>query len=253
MAAEALETVNEMAAVVRERWLDRDEPPLWELTALEHSSSLWGEAREGYRYWTESVIEVMGERLERFLLALAVFVLALTLALLVRRLSQSWSADDAEIAVARFVVSRPVAAALAFSLVTLVYIVGELPGSVRDLAGVLAIFSVVPLGVGLLPSPAHPVLYGTASLYVFNRLWALVPDGSLLRRLLLLFVIACALAGALLLPEALAVPRNLEAERVVASPEGCHLSDGYISFSLSSRRAWRMVDARATSYVGDHR
>ena len=145
------------------------------------------------------MIEVMGERLERFLLALAVFVLALTLALLVRRRSQSWSADDAEIAVARFVVSRPVAAALAFSLVTLVYIVGELPGSVRDLAGVLAIFSVVPLGVGLLPSPAHPVLYGTASLYVFNRLWALVPDGSLLRRLLLLFVIACALAGALLL------------------------------------------------------
>lgn len=47
VAAEALETVNEMAAVVRERWLDRDEPPLWELTALEHSSSLWGEAREG--------------------------------------------------------------------------------------------------------------------------------------------------------------------------------------------------------------
>ncbi len=199
VAAEALETVDAMAAVVRERWLDRDEPPLWELAPLEHSSSLFGEAREAYLYWTASVAEAIRERPERFLLSAAVFFLALTLAQLVRRRSQSWPTDDAEIAAARFVVSRPAAAALAFTLVTLVYIVGEVPGSVRDLVGVLGILAVVPLGVGLLPAPAHPALYGTVTLYVLNRLWALAPDGSLLRRLLLLFVIAGALAGALLL------------------------------------------------------
>ncbi len=195
VTAEALQRVDAMSAEVRGRWLARDEPPVWGIDASEASKSIWRDAMETQRYWFATTIDFFKERREKFYVLIALFVVLLVGTSLLRYWSRTWPGDDASLDPARFVVSRPASTALAFTLVSMVYVVGEAPGPVRDLAAVLSLIPVLRLGVGLIPRSARSLLYGSAVLFVLNRLWELAPDASLLRRLLLLVVTAAALIG----------------------------------------------------------
>jgi small-conductance mechanosensitive channel len=196
IAAESVAKLDGIAAVVRERWLSRDEPPIWSVTRPAVETSLWRDARQGIRYWTTTVSDFAEERRERFYFLVALFIGFLLGTLSLKRWSRFWS-KEAELDEARFVVSRPLAAALAFTLVSMAYVFGSVPGSVEDLVSFLALFPVLRLGVGLVGPSARPALYGVVFLFVVNRFWELAPDGSLLRRILLLMATILALAGAM--------------------------------------------------------
>ncbi len=199
VTAEALVKVDAMGTEVRGRWLSRDEPPLWNVVGIWERASLMREARQAQRYWLATIVDFVENRQEQFLFLSALFAVFLSIALLLRRWSRSWPEDDPAFETARFVVSRPVSAALAFTLISMNWVIGDAPGPVRDLSAVLAVIPVLRLGVGLIAHAAKPMLYGAVTLFLLNRFWVLAPDASLLRRLLLLFVIALALAGAIAL------------------------------------------------------
>ncbi len=196
VVAEALVTVDTMSAEVRGRWLNRDEPPLWSVAPISEGASLWQDARQAQRYWAETLGAFVEEQRERFFMLLGLFLGFSAVAFLLRHRSRSWPADDRELDAARFVATRPLSAALAFTMVSMVYVVGTPPGPVRDAAALLAIIPVLRLGVGLVPAWARSALYGAVVLFILNRVWELAPDASLLRRLILFFATALALAGA---------------------------------------------------------
>ncbi len=195
VGAEAIAKVDAMSGTVRQRWLSRDEPSIWNATRLSEGISLWQDAREAGRYWFTTVSDFIEERHERFYFLIALFFAYLLGTVGLKRWSRSWSKDP-ELDTARFVVSRPLSTALAFTLVSMIYVVGTVPGSVRDLISFIAIIPVLRLGVGLVSPSARPALFGVVFLWFINRFWELAPDGSLLRRLLLLVATTLALAGA---------------------------------------------------------
>ncbi len=179
VAAEAVTKVDAMAAVVRQRWLSRDEPPIWNSTDPSTRVVLWNDAHEAVRYWVTTVSDFIEERRERFYFLVVVFFTYLLATVSLKRWSRSWPTDP-ELDTARFVVSRPLSTALAFTLVSTVYIVGTVPGSIRDLIAFIAIIPVLRLGVGLVSASARPALLGVVLLWFINRFWELAPDGSLL-------------------------------------------------------------------------
>jgi small-conductance mechanosensitive channel len=195
--ADSLLEVDAMAADIRGRWLARDEPPLWDIAPLEAGAAIWQDVEETRRYWFATNVEFFEERRESYYVLIGLFFVYLSGALLLRYWSRSWPQDDTSLDAARFVVSRPLSVALAFTLVSMDWVLGEPPGPARDLGAFLAILPVLRLGTGLLPRSARSLLYGSIVLFVLNRSWALVPDASLLRRLLLVVVTTAALVGAI--------------------------------------------------------
>jgi small-conductance mechanosensitive channel len=195
--ADSLQKVDAMAADVRSRWLARDEPPLWGVATLQAGAAIWQEVKEARRYWLATNVEYYKERRERFKVIIGLFFVFLVGTLLLRYWSRSWAPDDAALDAARFLVSRPLSLALAFTLISMDFVLGDIPGPVRDITSLLAVVPILRLGVGLVPRSARSFLYGAATFFVLNRSWALAPDASLLRRVLLLVVTTGALVAAI--------------------------------------------------------
>ena len=195
ISAEALDRLTDIAAKVRARIWTRNTPPLWRLGESSEGSTIRASAVEAQKYWLDTLVTFVLARRGRFAFLLASFVAFLFAALLARYGSRSWPLDDHRLDSARFVVSRPLSTAVAFAVVAMVFLLDNTVGPVEDMVLILAIVPVVRLGRGFLPVPARSALYGVMVLLVFNRLWALAPDGSFLRRILLVFVTALALAA----------------------------------------------------------
>ena len=158
-------------------------------------STIRASAVEAQKYWLDTLVAFILSRPGRFTFLLTSFVAFLFAALLARYVSRSWPPHDHRLDSARFVVSRPLSTAVAFTVVAMVFLLDNTVGPVEDMVLVLAIVPIVRLGRGLLPVPARSALYGAMVLLVLNRLWALVPDGSFLRRILLVLVTALALGA----------------------------------------------------------
>ena len=195
ISAEAIDRLSAIAAKIRARVWTRNTPPLWRLSESSQGATIRASAHEAQKYWRDTLVSFILARRERFLFLLACFVTFLFAALLARRASRSWPSDEHRLDSARFVVSRPVSTAVAFTVVAMVFLLDNTVGAVEDMVLILAVVPVVRLGRGLLPVPALSALYGAMVLLVFNRLWALAPDGSFLRRILLILVTALALGA----------------------------------------------------------
>ena len=153
-----------------------------------------GRARGGIGYWWESLTAFVGGGRSPTV-NVVVLGFLVWLGYRVRRWSQGWSADDPTLERARFVASRPLIAAVTFALVAYTVIWQDAPASIGDLVGFILIIPVLGLGLRLVTAPYRPLLYGSTALWLFNRLWAVAPDGSPLRRVLLLLGSGLAVAG----------------------------------------------------------
>jgi small-conductance mechanosensitive channel len=193
-AAQAL--LEGYASEARSRLLERDDVPLWRLGERSGGAGLGVEARAAQRYWL-ATLEAWASDSPGSLVLFGALLLgfgAATLAL--RRRSRGWSRDDPSRQAAIHVVSRPYSAALAFAIAVWVLSVGFVPSPVGDVLGLLAVVPALRLGLGLVSPALRPALAGIVGLSVLARMASLSPDGSLLRRLLLLGGALVALAGA---------------------------------------------------------
>ena len=195
ISAEALERLSGVAVKIRARIWTRKTSPLWRFGESSEGSTIRASVVEAQKYWLDTLVAFILVRQGRFSLLMACFIAFLFSALLARHVSRSWPADDHRLDSALFVVSRPLSTAMAFTVVALVFLLDSPVGPIEDLVLVLAIVPIVRLGRGLLPVPARSALHGAMVLLVLNRLWALAPDGSFLRRILLILVTALALGA----------------------------------------------------------
>lgn len=195
ISAEATDRLSAIAVKVRARVWTRNTPPLWRLGESSRRSTIRASAVEAQTYWLDTLVAFIRARQGQFSFLLACFVAFLFAALLARHGSRSWPPDDRSLDSARFVVSRPFSTAVAFTVVAMVFLLDTTVGPVQDMVLILAVVPIVRLGRGLLPVSALSALYGAMVLLIVNRLWALAPDGSFLRRMLLVLVTTLALGA----------------------------------------------------------
>ena len=194
IALEGLEQIRVVARDIRQRLWIRDAPPLWDWTASTEGRSLSEEAENAHRYWLETLIHFVEARQGRFLFLAALFLGFLLIGEVAKRRSTTWPAENHELDDARFVVSRPISTAVAFTLALMVFVLDNPAGPISDLIVLVAIAPFIRLGIGLCAPIAHSALYSFGALLLLNQFWSLLPDGSFLRRLLHLGVTALALA-----------------------------------------------------------
>ena len=194
IALEGLERIRILARDIRQRLWIRDAPPLWEWTASTEGRSLSEEAENAQRYWLETLIRFVEARQGRFLFLAALFLGFFLMGEVAKRRSTNWPADNHELDDARFVVSRPISMAVAFTLALVVFVLDNPAGPIADLIVLIAIVPFIRLGTGLCAPITHSALYSFGVLLLLNQFWSLTPDGSFLRRLLHFGVTALALA-----------------------------------------------------------
>ncbi len=194
IALEGLARLSDFAKDIRQRLWIRDAPPLWKWTVSTEGSSLSEEAENAHRYWLDTLVHFVSARQGPFLFLAALFLGFLLVGEVAKRRSSTWPAENHELDAARFVVSRPISMAVAFTLALMVFVLNNPAGPISDLIVLVAIAPFIRLGTGLFAPIAHSALYSFGVLSLLNRFWTLTPDGSFLRRLLHFVVTALALA-----------------------------------------------------------
>jgi len=191
---EALDRLMAIETDARGRLLTRDATPIWEWSAPQVDSFVT-DATAARAYWFETLSAYFASRQARFSVVLIGFLAFLLAVHVLKRWSARWPEDDESLADARFVLSRPYSSSIAFAVVLTVFLFEQIVGPVQDLIEFLAVIPILRLGLGLLPGPARSALVWTMGLLVLNRVWSLPPDGSYLRRVLLLLVTFAAIVG----------------------------------------------------------
>ena len=194
VALEGLARLSDVARDIRQRLWIQNAPPLWRWTASTEGSSLSEEAANAHRYWLETLVRFVSARRGQFLFLAALFVGFLLMGEVAKRRSSTWPAENPELDAARFVVSRPISMAVAFTLALTVFVLDNRAGAISDLIVLVAVAPFIRLGIGLCAPIAHSALYSFGGLLLLNQFWSLTPDGSFLRRLLHFGVTALALA-----------------------------------------------------------
>jgi len=193
-ANDVLSQLYDAETTARQRLLVRDTAPLWSLTTQETEGSLFTQATDTYYGNTEAVQQFLAAEIDGFVLQVALFFgLLLGLAVL-KRWSRSWEVDSEALERAKFVLSRPFATATMLALFATGQIYETVPDAVRELALILTLIPVLRLVSGIFKPVVRPGLYGFLCLFFFAHILALIPEGSLLHRLVLLIVAAAGVA-----------------------------------------------------------
>ena len=195
-AVAALERLDAMSETVSQRLLTRDAEPFWRGLSVFEVQLFLSDFAQARQYWITTLVEYVEAREGRFFLLLALFAAFLVGMSALRRWSRAWPAHDRSLDAARHVTSRPLSTALAFTLASMAFVFARVVGPINDLVTLLVIVPILRLGVGLVAPHVRPALYGLSAVVVLNLLLTFAPDGSVLRRLLLLILIAVALFGA---------------------------------------------------------
>ena len=148
------------------------------------------------RYWFDTLREFVEERQGRFSLIGLIFIAALVGALVLRRRGRAWDTEDVSLDAARHVASRPVSSALAITLVCMAFVIPRAVGPVSDVVALLALVPILRLGIGLVAPHIRRLLYGVTAVVILQLLTTFAPDGTVLRRLLILIVTTVGLIGA---------------------------------------------------------
>ena len=196
IAVAALERLDAMSETVSERLLTRDAEPFWRGVSGSEVQLSLNDFAQARQYWITTLVEYVEARVGQFYFLLALFALFLVGTSALRRWGRSWPADDRSLDAARHVTSRPLSTALAFTVASWEFVLPRVVGPISDIVTLLLIVPILRLGVGLVAPHVRPALYGLSAVVVVNLLLTVVPDGSVLRRLLLLILIAVTLLGA---------------------------------------------------------
>ena len=192
---ESFDRLAALEETSRRRVLTRDAEPFWRGLAVPDVQLFLTDVQLEREYWYTTLREFVEERQGRFALLGGIFVVMLIGAATLRRWSFTWPEDDA-LTAARHVASRPISTALALTLACTGLVIRRAVGPLSDVVAVLALVPVFRLGVGLAQPHIRRLMYGVTTVLVLLLLTTFTPDGSFLRRLLMLVVTAAGVAGA---------------------------------------------------------
>jgi len=200
-ASEQLQRANDVLsqlynaeATARQRLLVRDTAPLWSLASQATEGSLLAQATDTYYGSAEAMQQFLTAEIDGFVLHVALFIGLLLVLAILKRWSRSWEVDSEALERAKFVLSRPFATATLLALIATERIYEPVPDVVREVTLILTLIPVLLLLAGIFKPVVRPGLYGFLCLFFFAHILALIPEGSLLYRLVLLIVATAGVA-----------------------------------------------------------
>ncbi|MDQ3036938.1 MAG: mechanosensitive ion channel, partial [Myxococcota bacterium] len=187
----AVEDVTEQlraaSAAYRERLFVRDRPALWVgLGDEEAEASLAAQARESWSERGEAAAEMLSAQVPALMRQFFVFALLAGLMLVLAQRSRAWPQGDETLAIARAVTRRPFATALLVTLLSMPLAIRHPPIVLYDVVFLLSLVPLVRVLGPVAPPHVRPVIYVLAAFLFIDRIETMAPDGSGLRRLLLL-------------------------------------------------------------------
>ena len=192
---ESFDRLDTMSERAQQRLLTRDAEPVWRGLAIPDVRLFLTDIQQERQYWYTTLTGFVDDRQERFTLLGGIFVVAFVGSVVLRRWSRTWPADPS-LDAARHVSSRPVSTALALTLASGAFVIPRSVGPFADVVSIVALVPVFRLGVGLAAPHILRLMYGVMTLAVLYLLTTFSPDGSVLRRLVMLILTAASIVGA---------------------------------------------------------
>lgn len=190
----ALRRIAELNELVNEQLFIQDSPPLWRIHKAEWLR-LDQSGRQRAAQWFETLWSFAREHWIQLSVQMLIFIALAVAGLRAQLASKSWPADQHELDKARFLLSRPFAIAMAFTILTGLALYDEPPVAVRDAFYLLLLLPMLRLVAGLSGKSTRIAFYGLLSL---SAIYQIVPEssdnGSLLLRVTLLINVVAAIA-----------------------------------------------------------
>lgn len=182
---DSMEQLRAASQAYRERLFLRDRPPIWEgLSSDPSAESLSTQVQTSWSLRSDAALTMMAAEIPALARQSVLFVAILGLTILLGR--RRGKASDAEKKLSLRLIERPISIALLVTLLLTPFAVRNAPVIVYD---VVFLFSLVPLTrvlAPLTPPYARSALYVVAAFLGVLRLEIMTPDGSELRRVLVL-------------------------------------------------------------------
>ncbi len=185
---EVLRQLQDAEATARQRLLIRDTTPLWSFARQSTDESLIEQATDTYIGSTEALRQFLTGEVDHFILHVVLFLILLLSLAILKRWTLRWKVDNEALERAKFVLSRPVATATLLSLFATQFIYEAVPDTVRELSIILTLVPILRLVPGIFRSAVRSGLYGFLCLFFFGHVLTLIPEGTLLNRLVLLVI-----------------------------------------------------------------
>jgi small-conductance mechanosensitive channel len=189
--ATVLGRIDAAEQAARESLLVRDSPALWNAPVSPSGESVAAETRDGLRDDVAAIERYFAGHATSAIAHLMFFLLVLGLAVALRRRSRELAKEAPMLAESARILSRPVSSALIVSLLLWEQFHPQAPIALSELVAFIAI---VPIA-RLLPRSVHRLMVVIGLLFVLELVYGVVPDRSLLSRLILLSVDATALSA----------------------------------------------------------
>ena len=184
-----LGSIDAAEQATRESLLVRDSPVLWNAPITRSGepvvAEIWAGARDDY----EAIVRYFAAHQGSGIAHLVFFLFVLALAAALRRRSRELAEEAPVLAGSARILSRPVSSALIVSLLLWEQFHPQAPIALAELVG---LFAIVPIS-RLLPRAVHRLMIVIGLLFALELFYGLVPDRSLLSRLILLAVDVTAL------------------------------------------------------------
>ncbi|UJR84592.1 Hypothetical protein I5071_66710 [Sandaracinus amylolyticus] len=193
------EQLRAASAAYRDRLFVRDAPPFWQglrgATSSTDERSLATQARESFTSSSETPAELAASLAPGVMRQLFVFALLAGIVLIIQRRSRSWPEGDETLAIARAIVARPFSTALLVTLLATPALVRNAPIALYDVVFFLLLVPLARVLPPLAPPHVRPILYFLVGFLFVNRIESTMPEGTELRRLLLLLECLIAIAA----------------------------------------------------------
>ncbi len=184
--SEALERIDDAESLNRRMLLVRDAPPLWRPAAvLSEGRPAVGDVTSFVSKDIRAFRQSIGADRDRVLIHILLFFLTLALFLRLRAGSRDWP-EDPNLDTARYMLSRPYAAAALTALLATSWIYPHASLLVFDVALILTLLPVAWLLPPLVLDARRPAVYGLFALFLASRLVGALPPDSIARRLVML-------------------------------------------------------------------
>ncbi|MEN8181397.1 MAG: mechanosensitive ion channel domain-containing protein, partial [Myxococcota bacterium] len=169
VATRALERVELERLNLRGRLLERERDPLWRAFASEAGEEPWWPAvRAALVDDYETVSRFARDRRDVLLAYLSLSLLVTLAALVVRRNSRHWAADDPRQRAVPLL-RQPVASSILLAFVLAPLVLTNAPGAVWEMGLLLLLLPALVVLRELLPRDLHGTVYGLALLYTLDR------------------------------------------------------------------------------------
>ncbi|UCD25362.1 MAG: hypothetical protein JSW51_05455, partial [Gemmatimonadota bacterium] len=187
--------VEQASAIARRSILVPESQPLWKAWAARADSVTPGEhLRSEWDRNTEQMAEFFATRVQQLLAQFGLFVVLVALMFAIRRSGRAWE-DDEEMKASFHILSRPIAVAMALTLLCTRLFLPRAPAVVFDLTAMLWLIPTLRLLPGILQPAMRLPAYGLMGLFALAEIEDLVSGFAITSRLVLLVVTMLALAG----------------------------------------------------------